>query len=341
MAALDLGYLLRGAGRAVTGYRQGTREREEMERAREVEDAERMFKEWSQKRQFELQREQREQAERHFGLTRGDLTEERKRIEARAQRDDQRADEAARVAAGGKGYEPADMEMAQTATNAAMAGMGMGRLGTSRAQPSAPFKGRVGNVSYDAPTEGPVQYETVGGRMMRRDPQKAKNEALAKEMREHQERLGVAREQAALRPDPADARPTEGESKDYLFAQKLRRGQETMDAFRDKIRPEAVTAYLFGRFMKPTLTSAEQQFVNGAKHFASGVLRKETGAAVQAEELKDVWDRFIDAGLDAPEVRELKQRARVAETEALDRMSARARSYYERQRPSLSEIIKR
>jgi len=335
MAALDLGFLLRGAGRALTGYRQGTREREEMERARQVEDAERMFKEWATKQQMERERARDAATVDYQNRTLAQQAARDAAAEASRKRDDERLTEEAVARRLGEGYETAIPETAQTAANAALSGLGMGQFGmvrTPKIAPKAPPK--VGGVEFRPEETGDVQYLTAGGRMMRRDPQRAANAAaqekadkLAHDLRLAQER---ERAQAASRTSPLDQRPTEAESKDFLFSEKVSRGQAIMDANRDKIDPKKVTAYLFSRWAKPVLTAEEQQFINGARHFASGVLRKETGAAVQPDELKDVWDRFIDAGLDTDEVRELKREAREAEMQALYMMSARARAYYER-----------
>src|SRR5688572_22247448 len=58
MPALNLGYLLRAANTGLASARQGTRERQEMERQREIEDSQRLFNEWAKRSQIEHQARQ-------------------------------------------------------------------------------------------------------------------------------------------------------------------------------------------------------------------------------------------------------------------------------------------
>ncbi len=55
MPALNLGYLLKAANTGLAASRQGTRERQEMERQMQVEDSTRMFNEWAKRNQMEFQ----------------------------------------------------------------------------------------------------------------------------------------------------------------------------------------------------------------------------------------------------------------------------------------------
>lgn len=64
MPALNLGYLLGAANRSLTGARQGTRERQEMERQMEIEDSTRMFNEWAKRNQMEFQNRQLDEGTR-------------------------------------------------------------------------------------------------------------------------------------------------------------------------------------------------------------------------------------------------------------------------------------
>lgn len=209
MAALDLGFLLRGAGRALTGYRQGTREREEMERARQVEDAERMFKEWATKQQME--REQRRDAATvdYQNRTLAQQAARDAAAEASRKRDDERLTEEAVARRLGEGYETAIPETAQTAANAALSGLGMGQFGVVRARKSDPRIAEAGGVKFRPEETGDVQYITTGGRMMRRDPQRAANAAaqekadeLAAELRLARERMQMSGSQALRHVPP-------------------------------------------------------------------------------------------------------------------------------------------
>lgn len=194
MAALDLGFLLRGAGRALTGYRQGTREREEMERARQVEDAERMFKEWATKQQIERERARDAATVDYQNRTLAQQAARDAATEASRKRDDERLTEEAVARRLGEGYETAIPETAQTAANAALSGLGMGQFGVVRARKSDPRIAEAGGVKFRPEETGDVQYITTGGRMMRRDPQRAANAAAQEKADKLAAQLAAQRE---------------------------------------------------------------------------------------------------------------------------------------------------
>ena len=135
-------------------------------------------------------------------------------------------------------------------------------------------------------------------------------------------------------PQGGSGNLTEGNSKDYLFHSMLDRGNRNMEAQRGKIRPEAVHAYITKRWLKPALNEAEQMYVNGLKEFGAGVLRKETGAAFTDDELRDVYARYADLGLDSPELGEQKRAAREAQVETFRKMSEKARGVYDKPAPA-------
>lgn len=202
MAALDLGFLLRGAGRALTGYRQGTREREEMERARQVEDAERMFKEWATKQQMERERARDAATVDYQNRTLAQQAARDAAAEASRKRDDEQLTEEAVARRQSEGYETAIPETAQTAANAALSGLGMGQFGVVRARKSDPRIAEAGGVKFRPEETGDVQYITTGGRMMRRDPQRAANAAAQEKADELAAELRLARERGLNMREP-------------------------------------------------------------------------------------------------------------------------------------------
>jgi len=64
MAALDLGYLLRAANTGLASARQGTRERQALERQQQQEEATRLFNEWAKRNQADFQNRQLEEQSR-------------------------------------------------------------------------------------------------------------------------------------------------------------------------------------------------------------------------------------------------------------------------------------
>jgi hypothetical protein len=82
-------------------------------------------------------------------------------------------------------------------------------------------------------------------------------------------------------------------------------------------------------WFKPALTEAEQLFMRGARDYAAGVLRKETGAAIKDDELTDVFRRYIDMGLDPQAVRAAKAKARAEVEQTFRRMTSRASQFYD------------
>lgn len=152
---------------------------------------------------------------------------------------------------------------------------------------------------------------------------------------DNQTALEIARLRAAMAQQGAAGQggrpkraPTGEQDKSYLFYNMLRDGNRTMTEFQSQIDPKRVTAYLTSRWMKPVLTPAEQQFVQGARTYAAGVLRKESGAAIKDDELRDVMSRYIDAGLDAPDTRSLKQRQRQQYEATMRRLATAGLDYY-------------
>lgn len=139
----------------------------------------------------------------------------------------------------------------------------------------------------------------------------------------------VASQRGAQGARSRGQRPTGEQEKSYLYYGLMQEGNKTMGMFSDKIRPEVIGAYVNSRWLKPALTPEEQQFMQGARNFAAGVLRKETGAAIKDDELRDVMARFIDMPLDAPATREQKRKSRAEYERRMGLLARPVTEYYE------------
>ena len=243
----------------------------------------------------------------------------------------------------GDGYTDATPDVVNAGVNAATAALGMGRGGMNMG--TSPFRTKVGGVEVAAENAGGPRFATVGGKLMRYDPQQGANAAARKRAEEaamrYQERMDYARQQAADRRAMLEATtaargeqrkqlkaPTEEKKKNYLYYGLMKDSGEQLDALTPKIDAKKVTGYLTSRFFKPTLSPDEQMYIRAARDFAAGVLRKESGAAVTDDELRNVFDRYIDAGLDAPETSAAKRDARNAYVRRMASISQSAGDYY-------------
>lgn len=76
----------------------------------------------------------------------------------------------------------------------------------------------------------------------------------------------------------------------------------------------------------------EQLLVNAARNFAAGVLRKESGAAITAEELRDTFQRFIPLAGDSPAVVAQKRANRASMARTMTDLALPAEQYTARVR---------
>jgi len=204
---------------------------------------------------------------------------------------------------------------------------------------------------------GAVRRTQIGSKALRYDPQRAANESARAMMEKYalqqaseaekiraqgDQRKELAILAASLRggqggsaaPARAPQRPTGAQEQSYLYANLLKDGNEVMAQFGKAVRPEVIGAYVNKKWFKPALTPEEQQYMQGARSFAAGVLRKESGAAIKEDELRDVMARYIDMPFDAPATRELKRKARERYQGSLERLATPARAYYGEDEPS-------
>ena len=142
---------------------------------------------------------------------------------------------------------------------------------------------------------------------MRYDPQEVLNRAKEKAASDFQDKVDLARiggeerrstviVQNSTRPEKEQPRPTEGESKDYLFSQMLERGFADMESVSAGVDPKKISAYFTSRWAKPTLTPEEQVYARGAREFTAALLRKESGAQIKDNEVADALARYVDTG---------------------------------------------
>jgi len=161
-----------------------------------------------------------------FAATQGRLTEQMNLL--KQQRDDQlqRQREADVVGAQLKGYEDAPIESVGSGVNAYLQSQGMGGPATAqapRAAQTAPFKQQVEDRTFEAGAQGTPRYATVGGRVMKYDPQReANNEqraAMDKYVTDLTFKRDVARDNQASRDEAAAQRADEENNTRLMIAQ--------------------------------------------------------------------------------------------------------------------------
>lgn len=111
---------------------------------------------------------------------------------------------------------------------------------------------------------------------------------------------------------------TEGQSKDTVFATRAEGALPLIDKFGDALTslPESVAgqAPLIGNYMKtPEFQQAEQ----AGKEFLQAILRKDTGAAITAEETSEYGSVYLPRPGDSPEVLAQKKTSRIRALEAI------------------------
>ena len=271
------------------------------------------------------------------------------------------------VSAQQKGYETAAPEAFGAAANAFLQSQGMGGPATSgvvRAPNTAPKQYTVEDQTFgDASQPGrQMQYATVGGRLMRYDPQRDVNDATRQAFEKYSQDLKFkrdiaqenqrARDEAAKeRADEANRtrvliaqiaasarqngdkagvqRPTEAQEKSYLYSKLMSQGNAIMQAEEANIDPNRISAYLSAKWSKPSLTPAEQRYLVGARTYAAGVYRKESGAAIKDEEIAETFRRYIPGILDDPSTRELKRQQREEYEQTMNQLALPAARYYD------------
>lgn len=150
-------------------------------------------------------------------------------------------------------------------------------------------------------------------------------------------RAAAERRRAVDAASPAGAvtgrAPTEAQEKSALFYGLMSRATTDMEKLEAtpnaQLRPLAIRAALGlwgGNYL---LNDAEQLFMKGARDFAAGVLRKESGAAIKDDELRDVFARYIPMPGDSDATKRRKASSRAQYMDMMNKAALPAIRYYE------------
>jgi hypothetical protein len=145
------------------------------------------------------------------------------------------------------------------------------------------------------------------------------------------------RERVPTGPRPSvprpPARPTEAQEKSYLYAKLMDDASVTMDELGQsgkisgwKLASAIRTPFGAGNVI---LNDEEQEYLRAARDFAAGVLRKESGAAITPNELRDVFQRYVPAPGDSPDLAKAKSAARATYMQSMRKLAEPARRYYD------------
>lgn len=146
----------------------------------------------------------------------------------------------------------------------------------------------------------------------------------------------VKRKEAEIAQEVGAAKLTEPQEKSYLFYNLMEKAQPQIDAAMGskKVRKLAVSAYLNAPSGVPqalangALNTEEQSLIRSFRDFAAGVLRKESGAAVTPDELREVWGRYGPGFGDEPETDAEKSQGRINYMNTMRDQALPAIEYY-------------
>lgn len=141
-------------------------------------------------------------------------------------------------------------------------------------------------------------------------------------------------------------RPTEGQEKSYQFSQRMSEANKVIEEFGPNARLDRVTAALASTnpvttaFWNRTLNPQEQQLVTAIRQFAEPILRKNTGAAFNQQEIRWVEQQVIPLSGDSEDNLKYKSGVRSREIDTFNQLATPARLYYESVggRPPLSQF---
>lgn len=146
----------------------------------------------------------------------------------------------------------------------------------------------------------------------------------------------------------ATQRPTESQEKSYLFSKRLEAANPVIERFGPTADLDRVSAALAANnaltraLANRALTSEEQQLVVALRQFAEPILRKNTGAAFNREEIGWIEQQVLPVSGDTEETQRYKAESRMREIDAFRSLATPATEYYEmrrpQQRPSLSSF---
>lgn len=132
----------------------------------------------------------------------------------------------------------------------------------------------------------------------------------------------------------APQRPTEAQEKSYLFARRMQAANPIIEQFGPTARLDRISAALAAdnvvtqALANRALSPEEQQLVVAIRQFAEPILRKNTGAAFNREEIAWVEQQVIPVSGDSPEAQEFKRQVREREIEAFNALATPATQYY-------------
>lgn len=140
------------------------------------------------------------------------------------------------------------------------------------------------------------------------------------------------------KPTADAAKLTEPQEKSHLFYKLMADAEPQIDkAMRSgMVRKAAISAFILTPSqLKPLaqsgLNAQEQSLIRSFKDFAAGVLRKESGAAVTPDELREVWDRYGPGFGDDPSLDVEKSTARQSYMATMKQQAGPALKFYESQ----------
>jgi hypothetical protein len=150
-------------------------------------------------------------------------------------------------------------------------------------------------------------------------------------------RIDADKKIAAMRATTTGApqRPTEGQEKSFQFAQRMTGANDIIAKYGPAARLDRITAVLAAEnpavlaFFNRTLTPEEQQLVTAIRQFSEPILRKNTGAAFNRQEIRWVEQQVIPLSGDSKEAQDYKAGVRQREIETMQALATPATRYYE------------
>lgn len=153
----------------------------------------------------------------------------------------------------------------------------------------------------------------------------------AEKQRESAEKIAGIRGQGTMRPPQ---RPTEAQEKSYLFATRMNAANPIIEQYGPTARLDRISAALAAdnvvtrALANRALSPEEQQLVVAIRQFAEPILRKNTGAAFNREEIAWIEQQVIPVSGDTPEAQEYKRQSRLREIDAFNALATPATQYY-------------
>ncbi len=153
-----------------------------------------------------------------------------------------------------------------------------------------------------------------------------------------QMRIDANRALAEVRADEEagkpPARPTEAQEKSFLFAQRMAAANPVIEQYGPKARLDRISAALAAdnavtrAIANRMLNDEEQQLVVAIRQFAEPILRKNTGAAFNKEEIGWVESQVIPVSGDSEATQKYKSASRMRELETFNNIALPASRYY-------------